>query len=360
MASVTYKPAFTVQYNGRTITDDVARFLIALTYTDRVSGQSDELQLELDDTDGRWRAGWMPAKGDKLVVGIGDGTAFVNAGTFEVDEIEYETPPDKLILRAVAAGMKKAVRTRNSTAHEAKTLGQIAQAIADKNGFTLEGEIEDIQIARATQHRETDLAFLRRLADTYGYVFSVRDAVMTFYNIFQLEANAAAVTLTPADFTRCQVRIKSEGTYEKTRVASRNPSKNEVVETEYVGASADNADGIPFSQVVAGDTQVINNRTEDAGQADRKAKAAHHKANSREVTASLEMGGRPLMVAGNNFALHGMGEFSGVFHIEESVHTITRNGYTTSVSCKKVNTVPADARGRVSDDPVPPAQLAQI
>lgn len=358
-ATVTYRPTYAVTYNGKNITEDVTRFLLSLTYTDRVGEKSDEVELRFDDADGRWRTTWAPAKKDKITVEIGDGTVSVNCGTFEVDEIEYEGPPDTLVLRAIATGTSKAVRTKKSSAHEKKTLKQIAQAVADANGLTLQGTIENITIARATQHRETDLAFLHRLADEYGHVFSVRDGVMTFHSVFELEGAAAASVIEYSDLVRYSVRVKTVGTYKETKVASRNPGKNEVVSTSYKGNTQDNADGIPFAQVVAEDTQVIHNKTEDAGQADRKAKAAHHKANSKEVTGDFEAPGRPLLLAGTNHAIHGLGMFSGVFHITESRHTISRNNYTTSFQAKKVNTVAADNQARQSVQPLPRAEISK-
>lgn len=359
MANV-LSPSYTVQYNGHTITADVSRFLVSLTYTDRVAGESDELEIRFDDTDGRWRSTWAPAKGDKITVNISDGTVTINCGTFEVDEIEYEGPPDVLVLRAVAAGMTKALRTKKSTAHESKTLRQIAQAVTTANGLTLAGEIEEITIARVTQHRETDLGFLRRLSDEYAHVFSVRDGVMTFHNVYKLEARAVVATFKYSELIRYAVRIKTEGVYKATKVASRNPNTNKVVQVTYGADAQNNADGIPFSQVTAADTQVINTKTEDAGQADRKAKAAHHKANSKEVTCDFELPGRALLVAGQNIAVHGLGIFSGVFHILESKHSLGRDKYGTAIKCKKVNTVPADDQARVNDEPIKPAQIEAL
>lgn len=358
-ATVTYSPTYAVNYNGKNITEDVTRFLLALTYTDRVGAKSDEVELRFDDSDGRWRSTWAPAKKDKITIEIGDGTVTVNCGTFEVDEIEYEGPPDTLVLRAIATGTSKAVRTKNSRAHEKKTLRQIAQAIADANGLTLQGTIDSVTIERVTQHRETDLAFLHRLAEEYGHVFSVRDTVMTFHSVYELEAAAASSVIDFSALVRYAVRVKTVGTFKETKVASRNPAKNTVVNTSFVGNSQDNADGIPFAQVVAGDTQVINTKTEDAGQADRKAKAAHHKANSKETTGDFEVPGMPLLLAGTNHAIHGLGVFSGVFHILESRHAITRNSYITTFQAKKVNTVSADNQARPKIQPLPRAEISK-
>ena len=100
----------------------------------------------------------------------------LSCGRFEIDEVEVTGVPDVIILKGLATGVKNATRTRRSDQHENKTLSQVVKKVAERNGFTVAGNIADFgQIARETQHMETDLGFLKRLADTDGTYFPFAD-----------------------------------------------------------------------------------------------------------------------------------------------------------------------------------------
>lgn len=82
-------PQARIIYEGKDISADISPYLLSVGYTDRLSGESDELELRLEDTDGRWRGDWYPGKGDSLAVSIGyAGQELVSCGSFEIDEIE--------------------------------------------------------------------------------------------------------------------------------------------------------------------------------------------------------------------------------------------------------------------------------
>ena len=47
-------PVFMLSYGQKNITNDITPYVLSVTYTDYLSGQSDELEVELEDADGRW------------------------------------------------------------------------------------------------------------------------------------------------------------------------------------------------------------------------------------------------------------------------------------------------------------------
>jgi len=103
---------FTVLYAQKDVTSDLSACLLSLTYTDYLTGQSDELELELEDVDGRWKNAWYPGKGDTLTVALGwNGQDLVDVGTFQIDEIEFAGGPSTVTIRALAAGIGKSLRT---------------------------------------------------------------------------------------------------------------------------------------------------------------------------------------------------------------------------------------------------------
>ena len=97
-----------------------------------------------------------------------------------------------------------------------------------------------------------------------------------------------------------------------------------------------------FGKVEPVDVLEIKSRVENKQQAEAKAKSALHKNNSRECTGSMSMPGNPLIIAGNNFELTGMGTLSGINHIISSKHTIdSSGGYITTCEVKRIAKIDA-------------------
>lgn len=342
MENTAIKYAFTVSYNGVDITKAIQPHVISLTYKDHTEGKSDELEIKVEDTDGLWSSGWYPTKGAKIVAQIGYPHLLLPCGTFLVDEIEMEGPPDTVTMKAVAAGFTSALRTRNSFRHELKSLQQIVNTVAAKNGLTVTGSsLPAINIANATQFRETDLQFLHRLSKDYGCVFSIRGNSLVFTNLFDLELKDATTTLDRKDLTSYHLTDKSAKIYKKGKVSYHSPVTNSAV-----SASADpgdivgdftNDDNISFSEIESQDTLEIRDRVESQQQASLKARSRLYHHNSKQQVMEIELEGNVALMAGVNINLTGMGINSGTWNIFESDHSITRSeGYKTKAKGKRL------------------------
>ena len=147
--------------NRKTFPTTSRRIWSNFPYVDHLSGESDELEVRLEDVDGRWRGPWYPGKGDKLRAEIGyAGEKFLPCGEFEIDEIGWSFPPDEVSIRALATGISTPSRTRKSKGYEKTTLAAVIRAVAKRLGLTPAGEVADIPIDRVTQYQESNLAFL--------------------------------------------------------------------------------------------------------------------------------------------------------------------------------------------------------
>jgi len=331
--SVAPKPYYKVLYDGKNITEDISKHLLTLSYTDKTEGESDELEITLEDVDRLWQNEWYPTKGSIIKAEIGmAGGAVLSCGSFMIDEIEFTGPPDVVSIKGLAAGTHSGVRTKKSYAHENKTLSEVIRTVAGNAGFQVSGQIENIRIGRIMQHRETDLAFIKRLSRDYGYVFSVRDKTLVFTSIYDLEAKDKVLTLDRTDLTGFSLRDKSADTYKGSKVQYHNVSTKELV-----SYSEDDSDGDG-----AAETYEIRSKAENKQQAEAKAKAALHRANSREKTGTITAPGNVLIVAGINIELTGLGVLSGKYHVTGSHHTIDKSmAYGTEAEIKRVGTVPA-------------------
>lgn len=326
LTPVTYK----ILYNSKDITLDISNYLLSLEYIDKVEGESDELEIEVEDKDGLWQNDWYPQKGDTIEAYIIEADAVLKCGKFTIDEIKLKssrTDGDVLMMSGLAASVTKKLRTKRSTPHENKTLKQLAQAVADRHGLTVQGKIPDVRFSRVTQNRETDLSFLNRIALGFGLLFSIRDNTLIFQDKVQLESRQHILSLDKTQVTDYEFTDKTEQTYKDAKIKYHNPEKNEVIEY-----NEDGGDGY--------DTLELRMKAESSQQAELQSKSALHNKNTRTQTCSISAPGNVLLVSGVNVEITGFGKFSCIGHITESKHRISRgDGYTTSFEAKKVNVV---------------------
>lgn len=322
--TATYK----LEIAGRDVTRDLAPYVLDVTYTDRVDGASDELEVRLEDTYGRFRAAWYPTKGDRVKAWLGFPSGLIPCGTFEIDQPTYEGPPDVLTIRALAASPSKPVRTKNNAEHEGKTLAQIAQAVGGRLGLRIVGDVPNLKLDSVTQSNETDLAFLSRLAKDYGLVFSLRGDAIVFQDVYALEAGRSILTLDRADLTRYAFSENMVGVYKSCELTYHQPKTKRKV-THTVTATAPG--------IAGGDVLKIRKKASGESQAMAMARAELHRANAKRKTGRVELAGDPRLLAGVNFSLTGLGVYSGKWHALETAHRVDRSGgYGLEAEIKEV------------------------
>src|SRR6266851_9807802 len=191
-------PRWVLTYSGVNISGDVSGMVTEILYSDQVAHASDEVEVTLEDRDRRWQGPWFPQHGDVVSLLIGyDGEELLPCGDFQVDELELKGPPDTMHMKCIAAGITPSIRTPRSAAYESQTLLQVANTIARRHGMTVVGAPQSINVtwARLTQKHETDLHFLRSLAQAHNYDFSIRGKQIIFYSRTKLEQAASVLQI---------------------------------------------------------------------------------------------------------------------------------------------------------------------
>ncbi|HYL59152.1 MAG TPA: contractile injection system protein, VgrG/Pvc8 family [Candidatus Acidoferrales bacterium] len=335
-AAISYEvraPQWVFTYQGVDISADVSPMVRAIRYVDRLDNESGELEVELEDHAKRWQRAWYPALGDQVGARIGyRGEGLLNCGDFQIDELELDGPPDVMRVRCLAASVTPAMRTPNSAAYENQSLVAIAASIAAKYGLELiaapqvgEGGEGDIAFARVTQRSETDLEFLKRLANRYDFDFTVRGGQLVFYARTALEAAPAVRTIVRADTERVAFRNRTRRIYGGAQVSYFSPQSKRLISQTVTAPSP------------TGDTVKIVERVENSQQAVARADAALKLHNMVFVEAAIEGPGIPVAVSGNVFQLSGWGAFDGRYLIDTARHRIDRaTGYTTAYSARRL------------------------
>lgn len=325
------RPKFRLLYKGVDISAEIAPHLVSCTYVDKVHGEADEIEVEVQDKDGLWRGAWCPEHGDVVTLDIGyEPGPLTPCGEFEIDEpaANMGRGGDAFTFRGLSAPVSKALRTKKTKGFEMQSLKQIAQKVAGEHGLSLVGTPPDVSFERVTQRRERDLEFLSRMADQYGAYFSVRGKQLVFAKRDELHERRSVFAFRAGtdDYITAELKRASHETYSKAKVSyfEGNQKKHISVEVE---------DG----KVTNGDTLRLDERVENEGQARARAKSELQKANLKKQTATIVLPGNPLVVAGQIVELDaGFGQWAGRYVVKSSRHHLTRSVYTANIELNGV------------------------
>jgi len=219
MTAVNNVPDFKVTLDGTDLTDRIRPRLISLRLSERRGGDADQLEITLDDSDGRLA---MPLEGATLSVqlgwsaGSGVTVGLIDKGKFTVDEVEHSGPPDQITIRARAADFTSAIATRREKSWHDTTLGSIVTEIAGRNRLTprCAPALASIAVKAMAQTRESDIALLRRLGREHDVVATVKAGALI------LSPTGAATTATGAAIPAITIR-RSDGDRHSFRIRKR-------------------------------------------------------------------------------------------------------------------------------------------
>ncbi|BCU88731.1 hypothetical protein YP72344_02260 [Yersinia pseudotuberculosis] len=339
------KAYFSIRYEKNEITSILSNYLITLTYTDYLSGQSDSLEIELENVDGRWMNEWYPGHGDRLSLAIGwldDEPRDI--GHFEIDEIEFRSPPSTVTIRALAAGINASVRTRETLAYEKTTLDAVANTVAQRQGLTLVGSIEPIALDRVTQ-QASDIEFLAQLADEYDYAFKITGSRLVFHAISELMVASPVATINVTELSDYRVRDQIKQLPKQAEVRSQNSatSKLTVYQFDNEGEIIPKASSVK-KKTTSADIRKISSRSPSPEVAEAKARADIARANRERTTGAASLMGRPMLLSGNVFTLLASGLLNGDYLILSSSHRFDHSGgYITEVEYARVRSYEPDS-----------------
>ncbi len=180
------EPVVSLTINGIDVGSEFFSHLLDFTWTDNLHGTADEISVRLRDDTGLWRGPWRPDEGDLVVAAIGyKGAALMPCGTYQVDippEASGSRGNDIINFRATSAFPDKDQRTQKSKGSENTNLKKIITETAEKLGYQVSGDIEEIPFQYKRQRRERDLSYIKRLAEDFGYFVAIKHKQLVFTN----------------------------------------------------------------------------------------------------------------------------------------------------------------------------------
>lgn len=328
------EPLYTVHWQGKDVTTDISPYLIGLSYSDYLSGKSDEIELAFENRDRRWLSSWFPKKGDILDVKIGiadPDERWLKCGRFQIDEIEFSGPPDVVSVRGLSVFLSRPVRQPRNHSWENTSLSKILNDIARRNGLRPVIDMDsDIRFDRIDQKDQTDLDFLYDLCEKYGYAVKVDSERLIVARPENLEKRKAVrvISLSLEDFNVISFRFttKTHEIYRACEVVYFDPEKKEEIRHVEV------AEGVSSGSIFK-----IEERFENRVQAIERARAELKARNKLECEGDIMLLGDPHLVSGARIEITGFGKLDGGYLIEEASHRLSKGeGYVTSIKVRRI------------------------
>jgi phage protein D len=163
--------------SGRDLTATWGQLCTEISIVDEKGTESDKLAIELDDKDGQLQ---FPEPGKVLVVTGGYvGESGYVGGEFEVDQVDLDGWPQKVVVNGTPVSAKSDTKERKTEAHKAKdtkTFGDLMRKVAKRNKWTpkIDAKLDKIPIKYEGQTEEFDTQFLVRMGKKYGAQVSVK------------------------------------------------------------------------------------------------------------------------------------------------------------------------------------------
>ena len=172
-------PRFVLTVDGMDITSKIQGRLINLTMSDNRGFEADELEVTLDDTDGKLT---LPRRGAKMRLSLGwAGARLVPKGEFTVDELEHSGAPDTLVIRGKSVDMRDGMQVKREKSYHKQTVSGIVEHIARRHNLacSISPAMAGQLIDHLDQH-ESDCQLLARLATQFDAIATVKNGTVLF------------------------------------------------------------------------------------------------------------------------------------------------------------------------------------
>lgn len=180
MTSSNPKPKWKVMLDGRDLTASMDPRLVGLAVTSCRQDTADQLDITLDDHDGKLS---LPPKNATLHVWMGwDDGNLTDKGTFVIDEREHAGAPDVIVIRGRSANLRSDLRQQREQSYHDTTIGAIVNQLAGRNNLTprCHPDLASLSIDHIDQTNESDVNFLTRLGKRYDAVATIKAGALIF------------------------------------------------------------------------------------------------------------------------------------------------------------------------------------
>jgi len=175
------KPIYKLTVDGKNITAAVQGRLCSLTLTDNRGFEADQLDIVLDDSDGKLD---LPPRGAQVNLSLGwQDSGLVDKGSYTVDEVSLSGAPDTLTIRARSADLRSGLTTQRERSWHCSTVGLIVNEIAGENELVpmISATLAEQIVDHLDQTNESSANLLTRLSGQFDAIAAVKNGNLMFF-----------------------------------------------------------------------------------------------------------------------------------------------------------------------------------
>ena len=359
-------------FDGVNITENLKPYLLSVEYTDNADGETDDLQIKLQDRDELWEEDWLYYILDAASLPVSKSISFtystdkkknddkteevresnflmqalivqknwtypgelsvLDCGGFFLDEITGSGPPNCITLKGSSAPYRATLRQVQVSRHwQNINLSGIAQIVADNAGLKFMNLLKyDPWIGTSNQNKESDAKYLSRLCNQYDVNLKFTNTSIVLYS-GHADTGENPLPIGRKNLDGMDFRVgKAQTEYDSCRVSYVTPTGTTYSGIAYVedyDPEREENLRLELSMRCSSDAEA---RLLAAYQLDRHNRYAN--------TGSLTMAGNQSIVGGVAVSLWGFGLWNGRWLVSSARHIVTGDGgYTTHAELRKLD-----------------------
>lgn len=327
----------------------IAKDLTGFSYTANASGAADSVELQLNNRDGKWNAGYMPRKKDKIKSVLhtyywdkASEKKKMTCGLFLVDSISFSGNTLDCTIGGTSIPEYSSFRAtdRRKTWKKAH-LKEIGKAIAKRYHMKFYFDGADTSVGTQKQELQTDCEFLTNLCEAYGYGIKLYSGRLVIYSKAKYEAKAPVGTLHKR---QCSEQFDWEtnlcGTYTGAKIKytpASTSSKSDTKENSSKSSTKKKKKSSTVITVGKGNRYLtVTDSAESVAQAKKVAAAKANLENEKATTLTVGTRGMLKYSEADTIKLIGAGKLNGKYFIDSITFTKDSSGFHTSMTMHKV------------------------
>ena len=307
-------PIFKLLANKKDVTKLINMDAFFISFKDEAGSVSDEITLKIQ---GSFK---KPSYEDELQLWIGTKEKdLFFCGVFKVQTSTYNKGKSiYMSITATGADFSKNLKVKRSLSYENVSIKKIVEIVASRHNLEVSSDFDDIYVVHLEQTNESDLHFLKRLAQEDNAIFSIKNNTVIFKKKIKNNKKSKDLPRFSLDEDECE-NVSIENTnktlYNSCKAIWRDTKEN-IQKSITVGS------GEPI--------KVIKDSFENVAQAKLKARAALEKANAGLKSGSIACYGFEIY-AGGILDLTGTYDDDGDYDIKRVDHTVDESGWNINI-----------------------------
>lgn len=342
---ITHRPRHAnpiIKYDGKD-RKELYTNIISMDYTDFAEGNSDEISISISDQKTDFLNGFFPETGKNLDVYIDyyhwfkpETKETYHCGNFTIDDITIKAGPRELTIKGVSqpanSEFKDTLRTKTWKESTLRTIAAEYMQTYNMTG-TLYFHGEDPFIKEVNQEEESDLSFLSKICEKYGFCLKIYKLALVIFKKSVYEERPPVKTYKgDSEWEPGWTWNRTlSGTYTGAKISYTNPNKPK--------RRKKGEEPLPDMEVFVGTegrVLYLNETVETEAEAIEIAKARVNQENEKIETLSFTSMFDPNLVASSNIEVVNLPHVEGRYFITQIQVSMSASGLKMGVSAYKI------------------------